>query len=558
MSTRKIRGVQIGSGQKRNICHLPLLLLKRTVPLLALLFIFFSCNDLQTADKEVIMEPSIKVNQGSGALLSEVDLLPEPNMATIAIGATAAKSKATAKGPKRYKRVKVHPKWEKPGSKGAPVVATLADAVERVESGGTITVFSGEYELAEEVIIDRPVTIEPGKGASPVIKNIGQYAFVVTGVQAGPVVFNDLTFINTAGSSSLMAQGSDVRVSGSSFDAGNGTAGAYAGTGATLNIENSTFTNGLVGAYSSGDGTELNISSSTFSGHSLVGVQHQSQAAGTVKDNTMSSCGTNGCVRMITSGKVDLLDNTFSDDTPSSEVDGFFHHVVLYSQSEGLVSGNLFDGCGHGQCIAGIDGSTLEVSDNEFNIYEEHETRFVIVGSDGTGGQDPYGREVDLLVTNNLISGTGGRYESDPNNPDAYAIKLGGLLIENLGRMEAYGNTIENANMGISVLSGGILVHGSDNDIKHVRTAIAAYDLAGLGDSFARLRSNDFSGYTVSVLNDAFSPGSDMSCNWWGTAVGPQNAEGGRSSVSLYTPWASSPVAGTGTCSENSLTTISS
>lgn len=523
-------------------------LIKQIVPFLAIVFVFFSCTDLQTANNDAAPETSPKADKSTGAYLADTGLLPEPDIDVYHKAVSVSKNKSAAASARRYKLVLVHPKGEVPGSKGAPVVDNFTDAIDRIESGGTVKVFAGEYEMDEIVIIDRPVTIEPMGGASPVIRNTGIHAFIVTDVLDSLVIFKGLTFENSGGHSSIAAGGSEVLITGSNFDVMNGTAGAFAGGGAQLTIEESNFTNGVAGTFSSGENTELIVRSSSFSGHESVAVQYQWGADGVVEENTMTDCGISGCARAFLGSQVDMLDNYFSDDISDAEVNGFFHHIVIYSGATGRVSGNLFDGCGHGQCIAGINRAVLEVSDNEFRIYEEQKTRFVIVGSDGTGGQDPHGREVDITVTDNVIIGIGGNYENDPGNPDAYAIKLGGLLIENLGRMEAHRNTIVNANMGISVLSGGVLT-GQDNRIRNVRTAVAAYDLSGLGQSLATLRSNDFTGYAASILNDTFDPGSDLTCNWWGTAAGPQNFEGGQSSVSISTPWATESVAGSSVAS---------
>lgn len=513
---------------------------KLIVPVMAVFFVF-SCTDLQTANKETgEQETSSKTEASSGKYLIDSGLMPVPDIDSYK-ASNETKSKAAEFGLRQYKRVLVHPKGEAPGSNGAPVVDNFADAIERVESGGNILVFPGEYELNEAVIIDRAVTIEPKSGETPVIRNTGLDAFLVIDVQDGSVTFRDLLFENAGVGVSVAAFNSEVLVTGSVFNILNNR-GAFAGEGAKLTIEGSTFSGGDIGLLASGENVVMNVHSSSFSGHNRMAVQHQLAAGGLVKDNTMTDCGVLGCARAIVDSQVDMLDNRFSDDI--ANVNGFNHHIVMYWISTGRVSGNLFDGCGHGQCIGGINQTVLEISDNEFRIYEEHHTRFVIVGSDGTLGSNPFGKEVDLLVADNVITGIGGNYENDPNNPDAYAIKLGGILIENLGRMEAYGNTVENANRGISVLSGGILTAGQDNIIRNVHTAVASFDLSGLGQSLANLQNNDFTGYITSILNDTFDPGSDLTCNWWGTATGPQNFGGGQSSVSITTPWATEPVAG--------------
>lgn len=517
--------------------------LRLTASYLLILLFFFSCTDLQTANQD-IEEPETpsKTEVMSGKYLIDSGLLPVPDIELYreAINTSMNKSAGTAK---LFKRVMVHPKGEAPGSNGAPVVDNFADAIQRVESGGIIKVFAGEYELSEAVIIDRAVTIESKSGVAPVIRTADQNAFLVADVQGGVVTFKNLNFENVGGGASVLAHNSEVQVTGSVFNILNGR-GVFAGEGAKLTIEESTFSGGNSGLLASGENVVMNVHSSSFSDHAVLAVQHQLGARGVVADNSMTDCGIWRCAGAVIDSQVDMLDNRFGDDVSDSEVNGFLHHIVIYSGATGRVSDNLFDGCGHGQCVGGINKSILEVSDNEFRIYEDHKTRFVIVGSDGFGGTDPEGREVDITVTDNLITGIGGNYKNDPGNPDAYAIKLGGLLIENLGRMEAHRNTIVNANMGISVLNGGVLSAGQDNIIQEVRTAVAAYDFIGLGESLANLQNNDFTDYFTSILNDTFDPDSDLTCNWWGTTAGPQNMQGAQSSTSITTPWATEPVAG--------------
>lgn len=516
--------------------------IKQLSVLLVIISVFLSCSDLQNTNSELESRESPESEIVTSDYLSGTEYLPNPKVEGYQKAVSSSLTKSV--GTKQYKRVLVHPKGEVPGSQGAPVVDNFADAIARVASGGTVGVFAGEYDIDEIIVIDRSLTIEPIGSALPLIRSTGGHAFLVAGVTEGIVTFRGLSFENKGGHSSISADSSTVLITGSVFDATGGTAGAFAWRSAKLTIEGSTFTNGVVGAFASGEETDLTLRSSTFSSHNLVAVQYQWGADGLMEGNNLSDCGLSACTRAFLGSSVDIKTNVFSDDISDSEVNGFFHHIVIYSGATGRVSDNLFDGCGHGQCVGAINGAVLDVSKNEFRIYENQKTRFVIVGSDGTGGNDPHGREVDITVTDNVITGIGGNSSIDPGNPDAYAIKLGGLLIENLGKMTAHRNTIKNANMGISVLSGGFLIAGQDNKIENVRAAVAAYDLHGLGASYANLRSNDFTGYAVAVLNDSFDPSSNLTCNWWATPAGPLNSQGALSSVSLYTPWATQPVAG--------------
>lgn len=436
-----------------------------------------------------------------------------------------------------------------------PVVDNLADAVALVADGGTIRVHPGEY-LADGIAVGKSMTIE-GTGGTPVIRNDASvFSFVPTQLPNGSVTFRNLAFELRPGSrSSIYAVGDppDVLVENCSFALPGSTTGVETGmrgAGGTMTVRGSSFHQGQLGTFAYLGGV-LDVEGSTFSDHTFGGIQYQAQASGTVSDNDIGPCGHLGCVRVFGS-EVDVTGNRLADSR--TDVNGFLHQIVLFgSDASGTVSGNDFDGCGHGQCVLAISRAEAVVADNTFTIYPSHGTRFAIAVSDGTGGSQPdfASRAATILATGNIIQAAPGSTVADRHDDWAYALKYGAMLAENGGTLRAYGNRMENAATGIIVNewnqggvagSDGGTLEGSDNEIALVRLGLGVW-----GSSRAYFGSNDIVDYVHALDEGGRDEPSDLTCNWWGSVVGPSVAPWTDSA--LYTPWATSPVAGTGTTS---------
>ena len=506
--------------------------------------------------------------------LSAEGLLPVPER-TVALAAlekaptVAPTSAALAAAPAGYGMVIVRsgPGADRSTAAGAAVVDNFADAVAVAAAGATIRVMAGTYTV-DEVVVDKPLTIEPFGNARPLIRNSSAtFSFGVFDVPEGTVTFRGLDFELPEGARSsiqarfvypeVVVQDCSFELAGrtirSETDAVTGVEAGFNDTGAgRVSVTRSSFRGGRVGAFAFG-GAVLDVRGSSFADHTVGGVQYQSGSSGVVEDNDIGPCGVFGCVRMFGGSAVEVIGNTLAQSR--TDVDGFFHHVVLYaSDATGSVRGNLFDGCGHGQCFLAISRAVVEVVDNEFRAYDEHRTRFAVALSDGTGGEAPdyASRAPDVTIADNVITGIGGNADADPGNPDAYALVFGGILVENAAVARVFRNHIENAETGILVSNfahffldppppgndGGNLIAGSDNTITRVRQGVGIF-----GSSVANLRSSDFTDYQWAIGEEANDEPSDLTCNWWGSKLGPVGVAP-HVDPAWYTPWATEPVAG--------------
>lgn len=225
-----------------------------------------------------------------------------------------------------------------------------------------------------------------------------------------------------------------------------------------------------------------------------------------------------------------MVGNRFSESR--TDVDPFVHHVVLYSAGTGSVRDNVFDGCGHGDCVLAVRGSDVEVAGNAITVYGEHVTRHVIIGSDGSGGTLMLPPPT-LVVADNVITGVGA-------GPSGYAVVHTGIQAEWGTTLTAYRNTLTNVANGIAGFGGGVVADARDNVVDHVRFGIGIW-----GGSRVTARFNDITdvGLWPIDIPDSDPALSDLTCNWWGDPGGPENPTG--IPPSLFTPWATAPVAGT-------------
>lgn len=96
-------------------------------------------------------------------------------------------------------------------------------------------------------------------------------------------------------------------------------------------------------------------------------------------------------------------------------------------------------------------------------------------------------------------------------------------------------NHVSNVGNGISILAD---LNTTDN--------VFTTGVAGFSQSAIRtvaFNRNDVSGFTRSC--SAVSSGGNYQCNWWGSATGPVLVL--PSFIPMYTPFATTPIAGTAT-----------
>ena len=102
-------------------------------------------------------------------------------------------------------------------------------------------------------------------------------------------------------------------------------------------------------------------------------------------------------------------------------------------------------------------------------------------------------------------------------------------------------NTIQGVSEGLFLFQPeGLDVIGLDNVIDNVAVGIVV-----LGDVALSLHSSDVTNARDDFGGDPLDPLEEgLTCNWWGSAAGPQNPGAGFAAA-VYTPWATAPVAGT-------------
>ena len=177
--------------------------------------------------------------------------------------------------------------------------------------------------------------------------------------------------------------------------------------------------------------------------------------------------------------------------------------------------GSLFDDLTGGGAVD-IVGNTLEVE-----ISEQLPSGLLV----GTG---------DHRIVGNTVRGVG----SDPGaaTPErARPLTLAGIEVVDGARTEVSGNSVENAFIGLQ-FGLPVTASGLDNVVTDVDVAIQAFPGGEVS-----IRSSDLTDWAVAL--QAGGATQDFTCNWWGDAAGP----GGPDPEGLFTPWATSPVAGTST-----------
>lgn len=539
--------------------------MKRFALLVSLLFVSACMSEKQPVGPDVedsrLSGESIALPPTGPSHSTMENLVSEPDVNRIIQRISDRESRAAAPA-RLYPRVIVHPRGAMAGSHGAPVVDDFHDALSLVQPGGTVLVADGRYELEEMVNIDRPVTIEALNG-TPVIQDAPGFAsFIVSQVPQGRVTLRGLAIENPDGWASVIGvvEYDELLVEAVSFHLADGTRGMFvggptAGAGSTT-VRDSDFSGGVLGILASGN-LRLDVEGSSFAGHGTLALQYQLGASGEVRNSAFSDCGDWRCLGAIIDTDVDAVGNTFGE--TRTDLPPFLHSIIIYAtDATGTFADNEIDGCGRGQCVTVINRADVDILRNDITAYADHGTRIVVVGSDGTVGQVPdfASRAPDLTIEDNVITGVGGSADINPGDPGAYAIEIAGILIENAAVARASRNRIENAATGIQLFNGdlildgpdpgndgGILESGSDNVITMVHRGIGVF-----GSSVANLNSSDVTDYVESIVEGDNDEPSDLTCNWWGTVAGPQNAAVSNPLVD-FTPWATSSMAGTSTTS---------
>lgn len=457
-----------------------------------------------------------------------------------------------------------------PAQARGAVTNNLADAVARVAAGGTIVVHAGTY-VTHDVPIDKPVTIE-GRDDPLIVNQSGSASLVIGGVGSGAVTIRGIAFrddVGThasgpAGSIALESDFDHVVLDGNTFT---GVVGetrsirqrAVTGAGApTLTVQDNTFERGsrALSIFNFG-GPDVIVS---LTGNDVRDFTDRTffltAVSGTVADNDFTRCGLN-CVFPQAVGSLTVEGNRFDACTANAAVLGlgtgciFFrfadlgivrgnhlsdrttgtgeHFPILVLNVSGfptageyLIEDNVLDGCGEGHCIV-TDGTTVAtVRGNHLTAYPADGTVSGIRSAALSGPGDD-------VIEDNFVTGS-----------------LEGITVNGGGAVAVVSrNTVSDVHFGLGVLNGAVVTAGIDNVFSNVGHAVAL-TTGPSGTGSATVNQSDFTNVHVSpVFFDDPGAIADLTCNWWGSAGGP-DLTGIPAGIELV-PFAESPIAGTGT-----------
>lgn len=364
--------------------------------------------------------------------------------------------------------------------------AAVAMAVDSVASGGTIRFCSGAY-VADGLVIGKPVTLEAESGATVLVRP--DTASIALHLQhaTGTTTVRGIDFISGSIAAVFGSNYSDVVIENSTVQNVNSARGIHfvgnadAGSVTVRDVE---VTGGQTGVFFHGP-AQFHVVDSRFGGQIFTNIQYQTGAGGSILRNTIQECGQGGCIRARFASDLVIADNVMQT---TARVDVFQNGVQL-----GLVA----------------DGENVRVERNS------------VIGL-GT--------------------------IADPANRSTYPIRDTGILVmstnNTVGSARLTGNTVRGAATGIAasvlVNNGGIAarVSGSDNKVSETQTAVASVS----GGTFDLHRS-DFTGYQAAIFSSTVLESGSLTCNWWGSSSGPQNA--GNIDPAVYTPFATVPISGT-------------
>lgn len=369
----------------------------------------------------------------------------------------------------------------------APVVDNLADALDRVASGGTVRVMPGTYVVNGQPV-DRPVTIV-GAGSRPTL------------VPPDPMPEHSQAL-------NIFAEGST--------------------TIRNLHFEGFSVAIGISGTYDLVviEDVRIEVPEGFNSGVDVFPPNHPTDAQTVVVQNSTVIGGWRGISAAEDVPDFRVIGNTLvGGTTPGSIAIGFSRGA------SGLIEGNMLSDCPQG-CInvGGGDRTTgnIEIVGNRIAGTIE---RPLINPIAATGAS--------VTLVDNVVEGAGG--SMDPSDRTTWPIPGNAILIESAEHVVLRGNTVRGALWAYGIGGGLGTVEGLDNVADHVGAAVVSF--FGVDGSLT-MRSSDFTDYDASMfIGDA--AGVDLTCNWWGSASGPVNAN--TPDPSVYTPWATEPVAGTST-----------
>ncbi|MCZ6856837.1 MAG: right-handed parallel beta-helix repeat-containing protein [Gemmatimonadetes bacterium] len=244
--------------------------------------------------------------------------------------------------------------------------------------------------------------------------------------------------------------------------------------------------------------------------------------------------GDDGTVMVLDNDFVGARSGVLGQGAPNVQVPynlftGVSTGISLNDGTIGLIQGNIFSNCAFpaAACVILQEGGAVSVIGNTMTIDISNPIGGGILANGGVH-----------VIDGNIITGVGqGAAAAGPLRFPMQGAGIdvgGGTLVTSLSN-----NTIMNAFEGLRFAGPKITVTGTDNVVKDVEVGIQAF---GSGHNVT-ISSSDFTNYVRAM--DIFAVTPILTCNWWGTVLGPQNIA--ALDAGIFTPWALVPVAGTTT-----------
>jgi hypothetical protein len=495
----------------------------------------------------------------------------------------------------------------------------LDAAIAAIMAAGTIEVCTGSH-VVNGAIIDRPMTLRPAAGSSPVIVNTASVAGIwIDGVSSGTVLIEDMTF-ELAVQHSVIPNASSIRAQNSA-----GATGTLEGTWDQIIIRNSTFQQsfplGFTNSTNQGGvvfresrvesaratvenssfimntgvvawGELVNVTGSTFHTGG-IGAMYTMNAQGRVENSAFGPCGQLYCVYVVFGAHAEVVSNTFTIEPLTGSTTDVQNVIrVWVGGSSALIEDNGFIGCSFRRCVlvAGAmdllnnrfvldpaekdkafsthgvvwysDNATGTASGNEISncwhhCFQIHSGANVVIANNTmtipSGSTADHGilvlgsatRITTAAILNNIIVAEGAI--SNPTDPGTYPLNAGVVAHTNADISDFSGNTVVGAAYGIVAVNGSEVQGGRDNVIQSAHTGIATHGVRGPGSGRATLGFSDFTQYVAAIQSHADDP-NVLHCNYWGAITGPNPAPP-FIPPSVFTPWATAPIARTGASS---------
>ena len=386
---------------------------------------------------------------------------------------------------------------------------TVDIAIANSAPGGDIRICPQTINVPATYLVDKPLTIEGDNPANPpqflVNGATTPIGFRVNPVLQGLVTFRSLVFTLSNGASSAI-------------DAGTGSPAA---SWWQVVVENSQFT------LPAGQGAAVRVFQTSVP-NPKVTIQNNQLSRGTIPIQTLTSSPTS---------TIEVLSNTFGGGSLAS--------VVVQNEAAARVEGNTFTGgCGLG-CITIVNVANGVVRNNTLTFPASFNSPYGILVT-----FNPATPPITTSVIGNSIVGTGGG--GLPSDPLSYAIDAAAIFVGDLvgtngvhsTTVTVSGNTISNAAAGIRASGGGVTITGANNVISNVLAGLRLDNTSPAASSLT-IASSDFTSYFTPITFTGPSvPLSTLvaTCNWWGSAAGPQNITPGTL-ISMLSPFATAPVA---------------